>query len=432
MSRRQALRDNFGYLRGNVLVISITDLLGNFSRRMIFPYASLYILALGGSPTQIGLINSVGPLLGLVIFPLSGHLADQAGRVRLIVLGNLFSVIFVLMYVIAPNWELIAIATALRGLLVIQFPAKSALVADSLSPGERGRGIAAMNLISNALAIFAPFLAGTVVDAYGTLHGLRALYVVMLLLYLSNGIIHLRFLKETSTPSGERFPMRQLPGLVKETYQGVPDMLRRFPRSLRALTVVVILNFMCNGVASPFWVVYAIEEIGLSPTTWGLILLIEMVVRWLMFIPAGLIVDRWGRSRTLVAALALSLFSIPFTMFARGFTPVLLIRLAVAVAYATAIPATTALMADIVPRRLRGRVMAAIGQGSIMIGPAGGGTGGPAMGFLVTVPLMLSSLAGGFMYAANPDAPWIFVGVATLVSIGLTLAFVRDPQSAEV
>ena len=33
--------------------------------------------------------------------------------------------------------------------------------------------------------------------------------------------------------------------------------------------------------------------------------------------------------------------------------------------------------------------MSAIGQGSIMLGPAGGGTGGPAMGFVVIVPLML-------------------------------------------
>lgn len=432
MSRIQALRDNFSYMRGNVLVISITDLLGNFSRRMLFPYASLYILALGGSAAQIGFINSLGPLLGLIMFPLSGHLSDQTGRVKLIVLGNFFSAIFVFMYVVTPSWELIAVATALRGLLVIQFPAKSALIADSLTPKERGRGIAAMNTISNAMAIFAPFLAGTVVEAYGTLQGLRALYVVMLLLYVSNGIIHLRFLEETSTPTGQKLAIRQVPAMLWETYRGVPAMVKRFPPALRALTVVVILNFMANGVASPFWVVYVVDEIGLSPSSWGLILLMEMVLRWLMFMPAGLIVDRWGRTRSLLAALSLSLVSIPFTIFARGFVPVLLIRLAVGVAYSTAIPATTALMADIVPRRIRGRVMAAIGQGSIMIGPAGGGTGGPAMGFLVTIPLMLSSLAGGYLYASNPDYPWILVGITTLISIGVTLAFIRDPQKAEV
>lgn len=37
-------RQRFTYLKGNILVFSITDLLGNFSRRLVFPYVSLYIL----------------------------------------------------------------------------------------------------------------------------------------------------------------------------------------------------------------------------------------------------------------------------------------------------------------------------------------------------------------------------------------------------
>ena len=76
--------------------------------------------------------------------------------------------------------------------------------------------------------------------------------------------------------------------------------------------------------------------------------------------------------------------------------------------------------------------MAALGQGGIMIGAAGGGTGGPGVGFVITIPLMLASLVGGYLYAANPAYPWFFVLVATVLAILLTVLFIRDPQQAEV
>lgn len=42
--RSQLLRAAFRPIRGNVAVFSATDLLGNFCRSMVFPYASLYVL----------------------------------------------------------------------------------------------------------------------------------------------------------------------------------------------------------------------------------------------------------------------------------------------------------------------------------------------------------------------------------------------------
>jgi MFS family permease len=86
---------------------------------------------------------------------------------QLIVLANAFSIGIVLMRFVAPSWEVLAVAALLQGLAVLGFPARSALIADSLPPQDRGRGIATMNTISGALAILAPYLAGVIVDAHG-------------------------------------------------------------------------------------------------------------------------------------------------------------------------------------------------------------------------------------------------------------------------
>jgi len=432
MSKNRSIGNALKFMSGNIIVFSITGLLGNFARSMVFPYASLYIMALGGNAQKIGLVNFLRPLAGLIVFPIAGYIADGTGRVKLIVLGNYLAVAFILMYVLAPRWEIIAIAALLQGLSVLGFPPQSALIADSLSPADRGRGIATMNTISSGLSIFAPYIAGVVVDLYGPNAGVRALYAAMTLLYLASAVIHVRFLKETMPNTETRVKISSLPRVLRDAYGGMPTLLKQLPPSLLALAGVIVLGFMANGVASSFWVVFAVEEIGLSSSRWGFILLVETALRLVMFIPGGLLVDRWGRARSLLFALLISLVSIPLFVFAKSFASVLLIRSAVAIASAITIPACTALMADTVPREIRARVMAAIGQGGFMLGSAGGGTGGPGVGFLITLPLMMASLAGGYLYAQNPAYPWFFVLITTTLSIVLTAFFIRDPKNAEI
>ena len=80
------------------------------------------------------------PLAGLVMFPIGGYTADHARRVRLVVLGSCLSAAIVLIYTLAPSWEVLAVAALLQGFVVFQLPARSALIADSLLPEDRGRG----------------------------------------------------------------------------------------------------------------------------------------------------------------------------------------------------------------------------------------------------------------------------------------------------
>ncbi len=432
MSKAWSFRDTLRSMRGNMLVLTLTGVLGMFGRSMAFPYASLYILALGGEPAQIGLINSLSPLAGLLVFPLAGYLADHAGRVKIIVLAGYLSSATLLLYVFAPSWQLIALAALLQGFLVIQFPPSSAIIADSLSPRDRGAGFAAMRTLAGTPALFSPYLAGALLDVLGVNLGMRYLYAFLALAYLVSATINLRFLKETSRPSEARIGLSDIPGTLRKAYAGIPAMLGQLPRSLKALALVIILGFMANAIAGPFWVVYAVEHIGLSSTDWGLILLIETALRNLAYIPAGVMVDRVGRTKCMLASLLLSLVSLPLFAISSSFIHVLLIRAAAALATAFFVPACSALMADTVPRERRGRVMAALGQGSVMLGAASGGTGGPGVGFLVTVPLMIASLSGGYLYAYNPVYPWAFVLLATLAAITLSALFIRDADEAEV
>jgi MFS family permease len=418
-------------MRGNIAVLTVTQVLGRFFRSMVMPYASLYVLALGGESSQIGVINSLRPLAGLIMFPLAGYFTDRAGRKKLIGLAGYLSAVTMLLYVFAPSWEWIALAAFLQGFMVIMFPPTSAIMADSLAPENRGVGVATMNTLASVLGMFSPYIAAIIIQIYGTAPGMRFLYALLAGAVALGATINLRFLKETGS-EGDKGPSMSVSQIFRDVYGGIPSMLRQLPVSVRALGIVVILGFMANGVATSFWVIYAVEEIGLSTVDWGLILFIEAALKAVIYIPAGFLVDRYGRARSLMASLLFSLISIPTFILARGFYQVLAIRLAVGVANVLFIPACSALMADCVPRDIRGRAMAALGRGTVLVGATGGGTGGPGMGFLITIPVMVSSLAGGLLYAANPQYPWFFFLFTILVSIAVTALWVRDPKTAEI
>lgn len=423
---RTALR----FVSGNLLVFALTDLLGNFARGMVFPYASLYILALGGDAAQIGLIAFMGQLAGLFLLPVAGHITDHADRIRLIVLASLLSSLFLLLFIFAPGWQMLALAALLTGTVVFQFPAYASLIADSLSPQGRGRGIGILNTISSSLAIIAPYLAGVVIERYSANLGMRILYAGMLVIYLATALIQHYTLKENSPARRESLHLAALLDALSKAYRGIPGLVRQMPRPLLALAVVVVLSFMANGLAGSFWVVFATEHIGLSATQWGLIMLVESVIKSLLFLPAGLLVDRWGRTASLITALVIATIATPLFVVLHGMAAILALRAVLSVAFVLAIPACTALMADMVPRPVRGQMMAAIGQGGILLGMVGG-AGGPAVGYLIIPPLMIASLAGGFLYTLNPVYPWVLSIVTGLVSIILTVLYIRDPQQAE-
>jgi MFS family permease len=177
---------------------------------------------------------------------------------------------------------------------------------------------------------------------------------------------------------------------------------------------------------------YAKNHIGLSSAQWGFVLLVEAALGNLVRIPAGFLSDRYGRTPFIFASLLLCGAFIPLFVLADTLAYVMLIRCVIAIAMAFFSPACGALLADTIPRNIRGRVMAAIGRGSVRIGAASGGTGGPGVGFLTILPLALASYAGGYLYEWHVASPFGIVLLITIIALILTVVFVRDPKQAEV
>jgi MFS family permease len=186
-----------------------------------------------------------------------------------------------------------------------------------------------------------------------------------------------------------------------------------------------------NAITGPFWVVYGINEIELTTIEWGVIMLMISVLRVGLSIPAGLLVDRFGKRRTLITALTFTIFPVFLFVYCQTFPQTLMILGMIPIANTFLTPSCSSLLADIVPRERRGRVMAALGQGSLFIRAQGGLTGGPGLGFLLTLPVIVGSLLGGYIYSYNPILPWVLFSLALVSCLVLTTVFITEPKQPE-
>jgi MFS family permease len=401
-----------------------------FSMRMTMPFFSLFIVALGGQPTDIGYVRTLRTLAALLIFPLAGYITDRQGRVKVIAASGFMSALTFLFFVFAKDWTHVALGTFLQGLVMVHLPALGAIMADSLPPRQRGIGFALSMAIPTTVSILSPYIGGYLVDSYGVITAMRWLFASMMVLRLFSSTVRFKFLEETVESSASSISLNNIPQIMKESYGSIIEALKWMPRNLWFLAIIMTLTSVSNAIVGPFWVLYGLDIIGLSATQWGLLGLAAAVTSATLGVPAGLVVDRVSNRRIMIAGLTATLIPVWFFIYAKTFWEVLALTLVISAANAFMMPACQTMVAESVPRELRGRVMSAIGRGVIMVtGPGvGGGGGGPGMGFVLTVPVIMGSLVGGYIYSINPTYSWILLTGALVICTTVSIVLLRDPQ----
>jgi MFS family permease len=133
----QRLRSDFGFMQGNYLVMVLSWLFLDLFTELPGTYYPLYIKALGGTASTIGLIGAVqNAAVALVQIP-GGYLTDKYGRRWLIVSMTFVAAFARFFYAYAPSWEWILVGAGVAGFCSIYQPALNAIVADSLPEEKR-------------------------------------------------------------------------------------------------------------------------------------------------------------------------------------------------------------------------------------------------------------------------------------------------------
>ena len=412
-------------MKGNVLVLTVSRVLWSMSDTIVYPYLSLFILALGGDKNTIGDVYFWGSLAACVLYPIGGYVADKAGRAKFIGLATLLYVSSFLIFATAPTWGWLAVAYAYQQIVLFYMPALNAIMADSIPPGGRGRIYALTIAVPEAVRIMTPYIGGWLIAVYTLDPAMRIGYTMSFVIGILVAYIRLRYLKETI--ANKEGIGRNVPKILIEGYKNVFASLRWVFGNIRGYALTSMLLSLVGNLVLPFWVVYATEVVKLSAYEWGIVLLIGGITKTVMSLFIGGLVDRIGSRKCMLLGFVIAIPMMALFTFVTGFWTVIPVYMALIVSSSLMWISSSVYLANTIPRASRGRIMSALGSG-MSVGVSGGGY---ASGFLVFIPMAIGSKLGGFIYTYNPAYPWFIQSVFLIVGRALCFFYIKDPKQVE-
>ncbi|MCW4049738.1 MAG: MFS transporter [Candidatus Bathyarchaeota archaeon] len=405
----------------NVLVLTLSRVIWSMSDTNIDNFITAFMVALGASVPTIGLINAIGSFGAMLLYPIGGYIADKSGRVRLVSVSTLLYASSFIVYILAPSWRWAAVAMIYQSMVLFYVPAMNAVMADSIPVKRRGKLYAFNFALPNIVRIVAPYIGGLFIARFELIPAMKIGFAISLGVGVLVAAMRFIFLRETLLNIEEINwnPFR----LVEESYREIDDSLRWVWDNVRSYTGVSMLLAFLSSMILPFWIIYAIDIIGLTPYEWGIILLWSGVAKAILSLFIGEIVDRYGSRNCFIFGFMLAIPCMYLFTVAQGFWMVLPIYSALVVSATFFWIASQVYLADSIPREIRGRVMAGLGSGMSM-----GVTGvGFPTGFLIFLPKVLGNIAGGFIYFLSPAAPWLLQSLLLAGGLAYTILMVRDP-----
>ncbi len=416
-----------GMLRGNLFWLVICQCIWQFTTNIPRPYLPLYIENLGGTPANIGMVNSASAIAGLFLYPLGGYIADKSGRVKLVSLATFGYAFSFIPFAFAPHWEWLAVASFFQNLVLFYAPILTVLMADSMKVGHRGQGFALAISLPAALGVISPFIGGFLVDSWGIIPAMQFIYNIGFGAGILVALIRMFTLRETLDPTRvEKIDFKNVPRLLKDSYLSFIETIKWMPDLIKVLAIMQMLQVFFNGIAGAFWIVYATSLLGITATSWGVTSAIQGGTRLVLSQWSGKLLDKFGRRRLLIPFMFLvPLYPLAFIYLVKDFTGLALLVLVMAVGNAFLMPGFQSLLADAVPRERRGRVTSAVGGGNFFIDIRNTGMGG---GMLLFVPMAVAQILGGILYESDPTLPFYFMSVGMAVVAVWAFFKMKDPK----
>jgi MFS family permease len=294
----QAKSDKLLGLHPNVFFVGITSLLTDVSSEMIFNLVPLYLTNVLRAPVAVvGLVGGISEGADAVFRMLSGWFSDRIGKRKVVtVAGYSMSTLAKPFLYFADVWGgVLAVRFADRFGKGVRSSSRDALIADSVSPSERGRAFglhramdttgAFLGVIIAALVVWLALGAGTVDITRGVFQKLALFSVIPGVLGIVIMQIYVHDIKRDKTSgAAAHFPLSGVRGAFD----------RRF------WTVLVILGiFSLGSMPANYFVILRAQELGAPLLQVLLMLLLFNAVYALAAIPMGILSDKVGRRRVL-------------------------------------------------------------------------------------------------------------------------------------
>lgn len=323
--------------------------LDKLAYQMVFPYLSIYIVALGATVTHLGLVNSLGMIAAGMVGPLTGWFIDTKGPKKIYLVGISFLAISYLTYGIAHNWTVTIIAMVAYWLgFSVSIHSCATVCGNSLANEDRATGMTICETVcAGLLGMAGPMLGAWFVSTYGGVNasGIRPLFFLSLTITVSTFMI---ILTQLSGKSGRAAGLAK-PNIFRDLYQVLKGR-----RHLKRWLVIASVNQLPQAMVFPFSQVFAHELKGADEFMLGAMVTGSALASIIFAIPLGRLADRVGRKKVLY--MTIPLFWISNLMLVWAPKPVFLLTAGVLQGFFfIGTPITGAMERELVPPEQMGR-----------------------------------------------------------------------------
>ncbi len=405
----------FKRIQGNARGCVVYEPLFIIPYSMFMTYASVYMLKLGLSETQIGFIASLGLVLQIFTSFISGDLTDRMGRRKALLVFDLVSwSAATLIWAVSQNFWYFLVAAVLNSFQKVPNTAWYCLLLEDTDPKDRSIVFTALQVIAVVGGLFAP-LGGLLVSHFSLVPAMRIMYFIafasMTLMFIARNYatheteIGIRKQKESS---GMKWT---------ETFAQYVDAVKSIAANRPLLIifgVYILFNFQMT-LQNTYLSIYLVEALRFDD---ALIALFPAVSSAAMLLLMVFVIPRFRQHRThpyMIWGFSLSVVS-KLILIAAAPGSVVLVTISTMLAAAGSIvasPYLEAAVANSIDDEQRAKMFS-------------------LLSVLVLVFISPSGIIGGWTYTIDPRLPFVLIIAAFLLSILLMISFARTGEKQEM
>ena len=277
-----SLRQTFRQL---LLPVFVPTLLSFVSLRSSLVLLPLYVIDQGYGPTLAGLIISLRGIGMLCADVPGGFLVTKIGDKWVMIIGHLLAGLALILFAAFDSRGMFIGAALLSGAaFAAMMLARLSYVGEKCQAHERGRVIASMASLQRIGGIAGPLAGGFIATWYGFV---AALLVLAFLSILSAVVVYLFCDNRQSMENDSAHDHAFVATL-------------RSNRKIFLTSGAGAIGLMSLRGASPLLITLFGSAIGLTAAEIGFFASLTTILEFVMFLPGGYIMDRWGRKCTLV------------------------------------------------------------------------------------------------------------------------------------
>lgn len=402
-------RENGSWLNRNVVGLAINRFLSDFGHEAGTAILPLFLTAIGAPAIALGMIEGVADALSSGAKLFGGWLGDRVERRRpWAAAGYLLTGLTTGLYGLFAWWPWILIVRTVgwagRGL---RSPLHDALLTDSIPASARGRAFGFDEAADTAGAVAGPLAALAIIGFAPIVAGSLRSFSIIFWLAAIPGVLAALSILVLVKERGHRT-------LDGATFAGT---LRILPIAYRRYVAGVFI-YGCGDFSHTMLIMYAAQSLAPRYGNSAGAIAIELYAlhNFLYAVgayPAGVLADRFGKQRFLIAAYGLTaVINLLLIATTPSVASLVIVFMLAGVAYAFQQSLERAIVADMTPVEVRSTgfgVLAAVN----------------GIGDLVS-----SAVVGTLWTAFSPSAAFAYAFVATMAGAGVTLAVLRPAHPA--